>query len=543
MLYNIKEVIAIGILKNREKRLAIQQTNEAFKQANISSSKKITELNNSSKVCSCPECKSNEGVAYTGTNKGTRKFVCKNKLHKSAVWFSTSTSYEAMEIYREKLAENLCLLAQTNSTIKGITGYNECSKHFVEYALEGMCEFINESNPFNININPKADFLAIFLDISGSGLAKNKAIILARIEEKILFEIIATSNYLSSHEILSQIKSRVKISENTKIVFITDGEKCFVDSIKHFFPYAIHIRQFHAENCKGIVYIHLNYSGKDYTIRCTWDVVLEEGNASSKTQKMREFKAKQRLEEKERAGKIKYSELSKEVIIWEGTVYVPRGIRRKIRNKAKNKPLLPLESKKNTSPSDMPVVFKGEIRDAKHIPVFAYCFEILKKIFGGLYITSNFVETIFNFKSLFYPHRTIKFGERLMLCILYNRFILKEKSKKELMSFFKEKVITYGFVMKKVLYGSGLQKNKPEKPNFLKIIQDAIILGKRLIIHYCDGNLKHTSRIITPLKINFSDYDNTALIESFCHLRNDKRVFYLERMRDVAIYDPDYICL
>ncbi len=536
-------MIAIGILKTRKKYLIIQQTREVFKQANIASSRKIKELNNSSNVCSCPECKSNESVTYTGTNKGTRKFVCRNKLHENAIWFSTSTSYEAMEVYRTALAENLCLLAQTNSTVKGITGYNECSKHFVEYALEGMREFINMSNPFNININPNADFLAIFLDISGSGLAKNKAIILARIEEKILFEIITTSNYLSSHEILSQIKSRIKVSDKTKIVFITDGEKCFVDSIKHFFPHAIHVRQFHAKSCKGIVYIHLHYFGKDYTIRCAWDAVLEEGKASKKTQKMREFKAKQRLEEKERIGKIEYSELSKEVIVWEGIVYVPRGIRRKIRNKAKNKSILLLKSKKNTSPSDMPVVFKGEIKDAKSIPVFAYCFEVLKKIFGGLYITSNFVETIFNFKSMFYPHRTIKFGERLMLCILYNRFILKEKSKKELMSFFKEKVITYDFVMKKVLYGSGLQKNKPEKPDFLKIIQNAIILGKKLIIHYCDANKKHTSRIITPLVINFSEYDNTTFIESFCHLRNDKRVFYLERMRDVAIYDPVPICL
>ncbi len=536
-------MIAIGTLKTRKKRLAIQQTREAFKQANIASGKKIAELNNSSKICSCPECKSNESAVCTGTNKGIRKFVCKNKLHKNAIWFSTSTSYEAIEIYRTALAENLCLLAQTNSTVKGITGYNECSKHFVEYALEGMREFINESNLFNINISSNADFLAIFLDISGSGLAKNKAIILARIEEKILFEIITTSNYLSSHEILSQIKSRIKVSDKTKMVFITDGEECFIGSIKHFFPNAIHIRQFHAKSCKGIVYIHLNYCGKDYTIRCAWDAVLEEGKASIKTQKMREFKAKHRLEEKERAGKIEYSELSKEVIVWEGIVYKPRGIRRKIRNKAKDKCLLPLKFKKNTSPSDMPVVFKGELKDAKSIPVFAYCFEILKKIFGGLYITSNLVETIFNFKSLFYPHRTIKFGERLMLCILYNRFILKEKSKKELISFFKEKVITYDFIMKKVLYGSGLQKNKIEKPTFLKIIEDAITFGKQLVIHYCDANKKHTSRIITPIKLNCSEYDNTTTIESFCHLRNNKRTFYLERIRDVAVYDPKPVCL
>ena len=532
-------MISIGVLKTRKKRLVIQQTHEAFKQANIASGKKINELNNSSTVCSCPECKCNDAVAYTGTNKKKRKFVCRNELHERAVWFSTSTSYEAMEIYQEALAENLCLLAKTNSTVNGTIGYNECSKHFVEYALEGMCEFINETKQFNINISHDTDILTIFLDISGSGLARNKAIILAKIQKKVLFDIITTSNYLSSHEILSQIKSRLTVSDKTKIVFITDGEKCFVDSVKHFFPSAIHIRQFHSKSCKGIVYVHLNYSGKDYTIRCVWDAVLEEGEAPKKTQKMREIKAMQKLERKERAGKLEYTELSKEVIVWEGTVYEPRGIRRIIRNKAKRrKASSSKKSNKNTYTLDAPVVFNGDIKEAKKIPVFAYCFEILKKIFGGLYITSNLVETIFNFKSKFYPHRTIKFGERMMLCILYSHLILKEKSKKELMCFFKEKVITYEFIMKKVLYGSGLQKNKPDKPNFLKIIQDAVRLGKKLIIHYCDGSQKHTSRIIMPLKINFSDYDNTILVESFCHLRNDKRAFYLERMRDVAIYDP-----
>ena len=68
--------------------------------------------------------------------------------------------------------------------------------------------------------------------------------------------------------------------------------------------------------------------GKDYTIRCAWDAVLKEGEASKKTQKMREMKAKKKLEDKERAGKIEYTEISKEVIIWEGTVYEPRGMRR-----------------------------------------------------------------------------------------------------------------------------------------------------------------------------------------------------------------------
>lgn len=533
----------IGILVERKQLLRIVKCSETLKYANIISAKKIQELNNASKICSCPECKSNEDVTCTGTNNGKRKFVCRNPIHGSGRWFSVSTSFEAMEIYREAMTEILCLFAQTNSTIKGITDYNECSKHFVEYALEGLYAFINDTQQFNINISPNADIMTIFLDISGSGLAKNKAIILARIGEKILFEIITTSSYISSHEILSQIKNRLNVSDNTTIVFVTDGEKCFVDSIKHFFPDSIHIRQFHSKSCKGIVYVHLNYCGKEYTIRCVWDAVLNEGEASQKTQKMREYKAAQMLEKKEREGKSEYSELSKEVIVWEGTVYEPRGIRRKIPNKTKRKKGCSTTPKKDTYHLDAPIIFRGEIEDAKKIPVFAYCYEIFKKIFAGRYITSNLVETIFNFKSKFYPHRTIKFGKRLIHCILYCHLILKDKTKQELMSFFKENVITYEFVMTKVLYGSGLQKNKPEKPNFLKTIQNAMQLGRNLSIHYRDANKKHTSRVITPLKINVCEYDNTTQLESFCHLRNAKRTFYLDRMIEVVICDPRPILL
>lgn len=59
-----------------------------------------------------------------------------------------------------------------------------------------------------------------------------------------------------------------KISDKTQIVFLTDGEVCFVDSIKHFFPNAIHIRQFHSASCKGIIYIHFTQNQKEFTIRC-----------------------------------------------------------------------------------------------------------------------------------------------------------------------------------------------------------------------------------------------------------------------------------
>lgn len=532
----------MGILKQRKIRLMIRKIKDTIEYANEDCHRQIEHLNHSEKLCACPECKNNENVKYTGTNKGVKKFVCDN--HKSQVWFSASTSYEAMEIYRSKLVDNLRLLANTNSVVRGITLYNETSKYFVEFALEALYEFIKSVNQPIIEINKKADIATVFLDLSGSGLAKNKAIILARIGDRIIFDIITTSNYLSSHKMIAAIKDKLKISTETKLVFITDGEKCFVDSIRHFFPDAIHIRQFHSRSCKGIIYIHLKHKKKEYTIRCLWDSVLNEGMPSKEVIKKRELKAKKRLSEKEVETKIRYSELSKDVMVWEGVVYEPRGVRRVIRSdKGRRKTNSNDPGKRNTSASDAPLIFKGSLEEAKELNVVSYCLKILKGIFGGLYITSNVVETIFNFKTKFYPHRTIKFGERLLVCVLYNCLFLKGKSKTELIKFFKENVITYDFIMQNVLYGSGLQKNKQEPPSFIGIIEEAVSQDKRLILHYCDRRNKHTSRIITPIKIVFNDYDKTTQIESFCHLRNERRTFYLERIRDVGIYDPEAICL
>lgn len=548
----------MGVLRERKKGLTIRKIQKGMKYTNKICHEQISKLNCSNEICSCPECRSKEYVKKAGSNRGMRKFVCSNPGHGKRVCFSTSTSYEAVEIYRNCLTEVLCLLAQTNAMINGIIRYNETSKYFVELALEAMCNFVNkEAKRLHVNIDKNTDLVTIFLDISGSGLVRNKAIILAKINDKTVFDIITVSNYLSSYKILAAIKKKLQISDKTKIVFVTDGENCFVDAIKHLFPDAIHIRQFHSKSCRGIIYIHLKYEEENYTIRCLWDAVLNEGTPSEEVKKKREMKAKKKISEKERKTNVKYSELSNDIMIWNGTVYAPRGVRRKLPKKGKTKKSQHLNSsntstsdthnspkkKIDTSTSDAPILlFQGNLNEAKKLKVAAYCFEILKKIFGGLYITSNMVETVFNVKSKLYPHRTMKSGQRIMICILYSQFVLKGKSNEELRTFFKENIITYEFVTQKVLYGSGLQKNKQKPLSFLNIIQEAMQKGKKLVMHYCDRNHKHTSRVITPLEIKVNPYNNTTLIESFCNLRNEKRTFYLERIRDVTPFETNVLC-
>lgn len=506
--------------------------------ANKECKREIDKINESKIICSCPECKKNKYVKCVGTNQGMRKFSCNASSHKKR-GFSTSTSYESIEIYRTSMIRSLCLLTHTNSNVKGIQLNNETSKYFVEYAFEALYEFIvKDINQPKIKIDKDLDFVTIFFDLSGSLLSKNKAIILAKINDQVIFEIVSSSNYLSTNNIISAIKNKMVLSESTQIVFVSDGERCFVDSIRHYFPNAIHIRQFHKQSCRGIIYVHFRYNKQEYTIRCLWDCVLEDGVPSNAVIKQRKLKAKKRISDKERK-KLAYSELSKDIIVWEGVVYLPRGTRRLLNGKKKQKNTMSRPEKKNTSYPDTPKqIFKGTLQEAKELKVVEVCFNVLKNIFGGLYITSNIVETIFNVKNKFAFHKTMKFGERILVCILFCHLNLKNKKKEELMKYFRNNVITYDLLMQKVLYGSGLQKNKKEEPTFLEIIKKSLSKKVELVIHYCDRFHKHTSRVIKPLKLNHNDYDNTTTIEAFCKLRNKKRTFYLERMRDVAIYDP-----
>lgn len=531
----------MGKFKTRKMPLKIRAINERMEYANMECKRELDLLNQSKHICSCPHCKINGHVKCVGSNKGNRKFICTSPNHETEVHFSTSTSFEAIELYRNIMSKNLCLLAQTNSNVQGTALYNETSRYFVEFAQQALYDFIIQQNTNNprIKIEKNANLITIFFDLSGSKLSKNSAIILAKIEGEVIFEIVTHSNYLNAHQLISSIKDRLEVSENTQVVFITDGEKCFVDSIRYFFPNAIHIRQFHKDSCKGLVYIHFKEDKKDYTMRCLWDAVLKDGTPSKNVIKQREFKARKRIDNKERKTKIKYSELSSEVIIWEGTVYLPRGTRRILNQKISACKMTKTLPNKNTSMRDTPKpIFKGKIEDAKKLDITQNCFHMLRRIFGGLYITSNIVETIFNIKAKLSPHRTMKYGHRILVCVLYSHLRLKDKKKQELINFFKDNVITYDFIRENVLSGSGKQKNKLTPLSYLDCINNAISTGKELIICYCDRFQKFTSRIIEPIKIIRNDYNNMVSLEAFCKLRNEKRVFYLERIRDIAVYDP-----
>ncbi|KXB01807.1 hypothetical protein AKJ41_00060 [candidate division MSBL1 archaeon SCGC-AAA259O05] len=166
----------------------------------------------------------------------------------------------------------------------------------------------------------------------------------------------------------------------------------------------------------------------------------------------------------------------------------------------------------------------------------------IKEVFGGLHITTNVVENVFNVKSKLEEHRTMKFGERILVCLLYGHLELNDMSKEELSKFLKDEVITRDFIRNKTLHGSGLQKDKPEEPPPIDTIKKAVKTGQQLAIHYCDRNRNHTSRVITPEKIEKNSYDGTTRIKAHCHLRDAHRTFRLDRIRDLSIFNPDPYC-
>lgn len=57
---------------------------------------------------------------------------------------------------------------------------------------------------------------------------------------------------------------------------------------------------------------------------------------------------------------------------------------------------------------------------------------------------------------------------------LYGHLKLNDMNKEELSEFLREEVITRDFIWNKTLYGSGLQKDKPEGPSPIDMIEDTM---------------------------------------------------------------------
>lgn len=534
--------------------------------------RKIKNLNDllNGRRLGCPLCKSDENVVIVGNGRSdTKKFECREYHDPNLTGregttfrFSTYTSYEALKVYRDFLVEALTLLTTCEGTYGGIAKYLNISKHMVEFGMEVLLDYLGkEGKKDAIVVNDK--LVVVYVDFSGTRVSRSASVIMSKVGEDIAYQIVCGMNYLTAWNFVRALKERLVMEDDATVVFVTDGEKAFVDPIRSFFPDAIHIRQFHSENSRGIVYAHFPFEGKLYTLRCLWNAVLEKREPNEEVVKRRKWRKLQtKKRKKKRDEKSEGTELFDGIILWEGVVYEPRGTRRKLKKSAtvpgamkerkecsdgvldslpdngegkgdsgsEEHPRKTFEDFENITPAtDSPKrIFKGSMEEALQIPAVSYIMAILTSIFGGLYITSNAVECLFAVKPALKYHRTVKNGDVLVQIIIYIRAKLRKKSRENIKSFFREKVITLERLRTVAV---GRNKHVSDKTAEVKrVVINAYDNGEPVVIYYRDAKGRRTSRMIKPLNITFDPYTKMAKVKSYCYLRSEERTFLLDRV-------------
>ncbi|KXA93866.1 hypothetical protein AKJ65_05875 [candidate division MSBL1 archaeon SCGC-AAA259E19] len=359
-------------------------------------------------------------------------------------------------------------------------------------------------------------------------------------------------NHLTAWNFVKRLKERLETDDDTPVVFVTDGGTAWLDPIQSLFPDALHIRQFHSKNTRGIIYVHLRHDGEPYTVRFPWDAVLEEGKASEDAQRMR--KRRKLGEDSSRSGQ-EWTELSDEIIVWKGIAKYPRGRRKKDEKEegvtvpeamdGEKEPDDPNDlqekeesedgkndsreseetSEKDADEKESMVIasgtatpkriFKGKLEEAKEIPPVKRAFSILKEVFGGHYVTSNTAEALFNVKPPLKAHRTMKNGKAFAQILLYLRTELRNKNREDIKSFFRNEVVTYDRLRKVSVKQLGLHypDTSPEED-----VLNAHLNNEPVTIIYKDRKGTKTSRMIEPLKIETDPYSGVRRIKSYCHL-------------------------
>lgn len=254
------------------------------------------------------------------------------------------------------------------------------------------------------------------------------------------------------------------------------------------------------------------------------------------------------------------------VILWEGTVYRPRGTRKKHpeplgQSKAGELkgscgatlpgvmaesppaegsgrfpltgPDIPGPGKYQTDRWITPAsdgakqIFKGSVEEAVELPPVKYAYSILKQVFGGLYITSNQAESLFTVKPSLMYHRTVKSGDMLIRILLYPRIQLKGKGRSELRSFLMQEVMTPERMRRvAVRYGAQPRDNGEVEPTILNAYSSHL----PVTIYYRDAKGRRTSRMIEPRELEVDPYTGGIRIRAYCHLRNAERTFLLGRI-------------
>ncbi|KXB05314.1 hypothetical protein AKJ49_01055 [candidate division MSBL1 archaeon SCGC-AAA382A03] len=535
---------------------------------------KLDGLLEGERLC-CPYHADNDEVVITGNGKkGTKKFECR-KYHDPELtgrdttdfMFSTFTSHEAYEVYQDFLVEALTLLTTCEGSYEGVAKYLNISKHMVELSEQTLLDYLGDSGKDMIEVD--GDLVVIYADFSGTAISKNSGIIMSKVGEDVAYDVCPTMNYMTAWNFVKGLKEKLETSDDATVVFVTDGGMAWLDPVQSFFPDAVHVRQFHSKNSRGIIYVHLRHDGKPYTVRFPWDVVLEKGEPTDDAQRMRK---RRKLEESSRS-EGERTELSKDIIVWEGIAKYPRGRRNKdegatvaeaMDEDEEPEEVEDLQEEKDSEDSqddsekfedtseedadteerrviasgtDTPKrIFKGKLEEAMEIPPVQRAFSILKKVFSGHYITSNTAEALFNVKPPLKAHRTMKNGKAFAQMLLFLRTKVRKKNRNDIKSFFKNEVVTYERLRKVSVKRKGPRHNgvDPEQ-----VVLKAYRNDDPVTIIYKDRNGTRTSRMIEPLEIKTDPYSGVRRIKSYCHLRQEGRTFLLERVTDAIPADTD----
>lgn len=555
-----------------------EETKEKLKQLREEYGQRLANLNNllNGRRLSCPLCMSAENVTIIGNGRGdAKKFECRawhdpalTRRESTDFKFSTYTSYEALRVYQDFLIEALTLLTLCEGTYDGISRYLNISKHMVEFGVEVLLDYLSAEGEKKA-IEVEDELVVIYADFSGTRVSRAASVIMSKVGGSIAYQVACSMNYMTAWNFVKALKERLVVRPSAIIVFVTDGEKAWVNPIRAFFPGVVHIRQFHSNTSRGLVYMHFPYEGKLYTLRCLWDAVLENGKATEEVLRMRQRRKLEEIEKEE----MDKTKLFEGIILWEGVVYEPRGARRKRKGATASGAMngkdcrLPLAAQGDESsdvigarvegceisvksycnePSDLEGIaptadgarriFKGSMEEAFQLPVVEHAYSILVHVFGGLYITSNAVECLFNVKPALRYHRTVKSGDALVQVLLYLWTQLRKRSRAEVKSFFRD-VVSFDRLRR-----VAVRSKKPvvdKEAQARQTVLDAYYQGRPVVICYSDAKRKRTSRMIEPLELETDPYTGMVKVTGYCYLRNAKRTFLLDRIVDAIPIDTN----
>jgi len=466
---------------------------------------------------SCPVHGHNYFVVKNGHDiNGAQKCVCKAKHEKENIirlpiapnielvvyrevnsadgrlYFRSTTSYEALRLYAKCLGLSLDMVLN-GATIEFTTDLLGFSKALVEKALDMLASTEPTINiPKNIG---EEDLIVVYIDFSSSGISRIYGIAAVVINEQPSLLISVGESYMQAYSILNTLRKALEEKtclENKVIVVITDGSQAYPTAIREVFPTAIHVRQIHDKEERGIVLVHFSVpSGHEYTIRMRWDAFSEGPHSGPILD----------LEEKDSA----------ELYLGRLDVGDPHRFSRRGKKgeKARRDPVIGFKIRGAT------LIFRGSLEEMKRRFHFVCgVLAILAVIFAGKFITTNDVERCFGVKSSIRLHRATRGRARILRCLLIYHSELRK-----------------GFpANRSIVLNLSLGKTSRPPPK-IGIIADAVKTKRDLVITYVDRRGNSTYRLITPCDLYTKG--NAIYLRAYCHLRNAYRTFRLDRIHHI----------